>query len=121
MTVILITHHMKLEAISADRVIVMTDGTIWPTASQRRFFEQVELLKSAGLTVPRPPSFYMNSTRLERRCRYRRFLWRNAPKSRKAGFAVEWEETILTPILQTVALTHTYGGGTRFSATQYKI
>lgn len=50
-TVILITHHMS-EAISADRVIVMTDGTILADGKPKEIFEQVELLKSAGLTVP---------------------------------------------------------------------
>ncbi len=50
-TVILITHHMS-EAIGADRVIVMSDGTILADGKPKEIFEQVELLKSAGLTVP---------------------------------------------------------------------
>ncbi|MBQ8587641.1 MAG: energy-coupling factor transporter ATPase [Oscillospiraceae bacterium] len=50
-TVILITHHMT-EACRADRVIVMQEGRILTDGSPREVFSQVELLKSADLTVP---------------------------------------------------------------------
>ena len=50
-TVILITHHMT-EACRADRVIVMQEGKILTDGSPREVFSQVELLKSADLTVP---------------------------------------------------------------------
>ncbi len=50
-TVVLITHHM-VEAIRAQRVIVMDQGKILAQGSPKEIFSQVELLKSAGLTVP---------------------------------------------------------------------
>lgn len=50
-TVVLITHHMT-EAIRADRVIVMDDGRILTDGTPKQVFTQVELLKSAGLSVP---------------------------------------------------------------------
>ena len=50
-TVILITHHMT-EAIRADRVIVMSQGAILTDGTPKEVFVQVDLLKSAGLTVP---------------------------------------------------------------------
>lgn len=50
-TVVLITHHMR-EAISADRVIVMSDGKIIADGNPVEVFSQVELLDSAQLTVP---------------------------------------------------------------------
>ena len=50
-TVVLITHHMT-EACRADRVIVMQEGKILTDGSPREVFSQVELLKSADLTVP---------------------------------------------------------------------
>ena len=50
-TVILITPHMT-EACRADRVIVMQEGRILTDGSPREVFSQVELLKSADLTVP---------------------------------------------------------------------
>ena len=50
-TVILITHHMT-EACRADRVIVMQEGKILTDGCPKEVFSQVELLKSADLTVP---------------------------------------------------------------------
>ena len=50
-TVVLITHHMT-EAIRAQRVIVMDAGRILADGTPKQVFVQVELLKSAGLTVP---------------------------------------------------------------------
>ncbi len=50
-TVVLITHHMT-EAIHADRVIVMDKGGIRADGTPKQVFTQVELLESAGLTVP---------------------------------------------------------------------
>ena len=50
-TVVLITHHMT-EAIRADRVIVMEEGKLLADGTPKQVFSQVELLKSAGLTVP---------------------------------------------------------------------
>lgn len=50
-TAVLITHHMT-EAIRADRVIVMDKGRILLDGTPREVFPQIELLKSAGLTVP---------------------------------------------------------------------
>lgn len=50
-TVILITHHM-IEAVRADRVIVMSEGRILTDGTPKEVFTQVELLKSAGLDVP---------------------------------------------------------------------
>ena len=50
-TVILITHHMT-EAIRAQRVIVMDGGKILADGTPKEIFSQVELLRSAGLTVP---------------------------------------------------------------------
>ena len=50
-TVVLITHHMT-EAIRADRVVVMDKGNILADGTPKEIFSQVELLKSAGLSVP---------------------------------------------------------------------
>ena len=50
-TVVLITHHMT-EAIRAQRVIGMDEGRILTDGTPKQVFTQVELLKSAGLTVP---------------------------------------------------------------------
>ena len=50
-TVILITHHMR-EAIDADRVIVMSEGSIIADGTPKEVFVQVELLRSIQLTVP---------------------------------------------------------------------
>ena len=50
-TVVLITHHMS-EAITADRVVVMSEGKIIADDIPKRVFTQVPLLREAGLTVP---------------------------------------------------------------------
>ncbi len=52
-TVVLITHHMD-EAAQADRVIVMSQGKVAADGSPRQIFQQVELLRSLGLSVPEP-------------------------------------------------------------------
>lgn len=50
-TVVLITHYMD-EAVDADRVIVMDDGTILTQGTPDEVFSQVELLKRHRLDVP---------------------------------------------------------------------
>lgn len=51
MTVVLITHYMD-EAVLADRVVVMDDGSILTQGKPREVFSQVELLKKHRLDVP---------------------------------------------------------------------
>ncbi len=51
MTVVLITHHMS-EAVLADRVVVMSEGTVIADGTPKEVFVQVDLLQSVGLTVP---------------------------------------------------------------------
>ncbi|MDY2713069.1 MAG: ATP-binding cassette domain-containing protein, partial [Candidatus Faecivivens sp.] len=50
-TVVLITHYMD-EAVQADRVVVIDDGTILRDGTPKEVFTQVELLKKVGLDVP---------------------------------------------------------------------
>lgn len=50
-TVVLITHHMD-EAALADRVVVMSDGSVVMDGSPREVFTRVEELEALGLTVP---------------------------------------------------------------------
>jgi len=50
-TIVLITHHMD-EAALADRLIVMSKGTIAYDGTPKEIFAQVEGLRSIGLTVP---------------------------------------------------------------------
>lgn len=50
-TVILITHYME-EAVSADKIIVLNDGSKALEGSALQVFSQVEKMKSLGLTVP---------------------------------------------------------------------
>lgn len=50
-TVVLITHHMD-EASLADRLVVMDHGQVVADGIPREVFQQVEMLKSIGLTVP---------------------------------------------------------------------
>ncbi|MCD7946441.1 MAG: energy-coupling factor transporter ATPase [Clostridiales bacterium] len=50
-TIVLITHHMD-EAALADRLVVMDQGKIIADGPPKQVFQQVELLKSVGLTVP---------------------------------------------------------------------
>ncbi|MBE5958945.1 MAG: energy-coupling factor transporter ATPase [Lachnospiraceae bacterium] len=51
-TIILITHHME-ETIGADRVFVMDKGKVLTFGTPSEVFSKVELLKSAGLEVPK--------------------------------------------------------------------
>ena len=51
MTVVLITHHM-IEAAEADRVVVLSEGKVLADGTPKSVFSQVELLRSAHLTVP---------------------------------------------------------------------
>ena len=51
MTVLLITHHMD-ECVSADRVIVISDGEIALDGTPTEVFSQVEFMRSLGLDVP---------------------------------------------------------------------
>ena len=50
-TVVLITHHMD-EAAQADRLVVMTKGRVIADGPPRQVFQDVEGLRSVGLTVP---------------------------------------------------------------------
>lgn len=50
-TVVLITHHMD-EAAQADRLVVMAKGRVVADGAPKEVFQQVEHLKSVGLTVP---------------------------------------------------------------------
>lgn len=50
-TVVLITHHMD-EAAMADRLIVMDHGKVFADGAPKEVFQDVEGLKSIGLTVP---------------------------------------------------------------------
>jgi len=51
MTVVLITHHME-ECIFADRLIIMSNGSIRADGSPAEIFAQVELMEEEGLSVP---------------------------------------------------------------------
>ncbi len=51
MTVVLITHHMS-ECIDADRVIVMSGGSVVLDGSPKEVFSQVEKMRAEGLAVP---------------------------------------------------------------------
>lgn len=51
MTVVLITHHMD-ECINADRLIIMSNGSIIADGKPARVFSQVELMHNEGLDVP---------------------------------------------------------------------
>ena len=50
-TVILITHHMD-EAVLADRVIVLEQGSVVIDGSKREVFSQTQVLRQLGLDVP---------------------------------------------------------------------
>ena len=52
-TVVLITHHMD-EAAQADRLVVMNKGKIVADGTPKAVFQNVEELRSIGLTVPEP-------------------------------------------------------------------
>ena len=51
MTVVLITHHMD-ECIGADRMIIMTDGSITADGTPAQLFAEPELMEKQGLDVP---------------------------------------------------------------------
>ena len=51
MTVILITHHMS-ECVEADRLIVMSGGSVVMDGTPRTVFSQVEAMRREGLAVP---------------------------------------------------------------------
>lgn len=53
MTVILITHYME-EAVGADRVVVIDDGSVRMDGTPREIFSQVEELRALQLDVPQP-------------------------------------------------------------------
>ena len=50
-TVVLITHHMD-EAAQADRLVVMAKGRVIADGAPKEIFQDVEVLKAVGLTVP---------------------------------------------------------------------
>jgi len=50
-TVVIITHHMD-EAAQADRLVVMAKGNIIADGTPKQVFQNVEMLKEAGLAVP---------------------------------------------------------------------
>lgn len=52
-TVVLITHYME-EAVTADRVVVIDNGTVRMDGSPREVFSRVEALREAHLDVPQP-------------------------------------------------------------------
>lgn len=52
-SVILVTHFMD-EAVKADRVVVMNDGKVCLDGTPAQVFSNTALLKSIGLTVPKP-------------------------------------------------------------------
>ncbi|MCR5664007.1 MAG: energy-coupling factor transporter ATPase [Oscillospiraceae bacterium] len=51
MTVVLITHHMD-ECVGADRLLVMSEGSVVLDGSPSKVFSQVERLEAEGLDVP---------------------------------------------------------------------
>ena len=51
MTVVLITHYME-EAVTADRVVVMDNGTVLMDGTPKEVFSQVEALRAVHLDVP---------------------------------------------------------------------
>ena len=51
MTVVLITHHMD-ECVGADRLIVMSNGSIVADGRPPEVFADIELMEREGLTVP---------------------------------------------------------------------
>ena len=53
MTIILVTHFMD-EAVNADRVVVMNDGSVYFDGTPQEVFKHTEELKKIGLSVPKP-------------------------------------------------------------------
>ena len=52
-SIILVTHFMD-EAVKADRVVVMNEGSVALDGTPEEVFSHIELLKSIGLAVPKP-------------------------------------------------------------------
>ena len=52
MTVVLITHHMD-EAAQADRVVVLSDGTVLLDGTPKKVFSQIDILQGADLDAPK--------------------------------------------------------------------
>ena len=51
MTVVLITHHME-ECIGADRLLVMSNGSLVDDGTPAQVFSRVEEMEAEGLAVP---------------------------------------------------------------------
>ena len=51
MTVVLITHHMD-ECVEADRLIIMSNGSVRADGSPREVFSQIDMMEQEGLSVP---------------------------------------------------------------------
>ena len=51
MTVVLITHHMD-ECVGADRLIIMSNGSIVSDGTPEKVFADAALMEREGLTVP---------------------------------------------------------------------
>ena len=51
MTIVYITHFME-EAIAADRIILMADGTVVMDGTPREIFSQTERVRELGLKIP---------------------------------------------------------------------
>ena len=51
MTIVYITHFME-EAIAADRIILMADGTVVMDGTPREIFSQTERVRELGLEIP---------------------------------------------------------------------
>ncbi len=66
MTVVLITHHMD-ECVDADRLIIMSSGSIAADGTPAEVFSQVELMEREGLSVPETTRliYDLNSAGLE--------------------------------------------------------
>lgn len=58
MAIILVTHHMEDAAAQADRILVMEEGRIIMDDVPDQVFRQKEVLKKAGLDLPRMDRFY---------------------------------------------------------------
>ena len=56
-TIIHITHHMN-EAVIADRVIVIDEGSIVMDGTPKEIFSNVKQVKELGLDVPQVPNYF---------------------------------------------------------------
>ena len=71
-TVVLITHHMS-ECVGADRLIVMSEGSVVADGTPREVFSQVELLQQRGAERPRHHGAHIRAgRRAAGTCRSRR-------------------------------------------------